>query len=104
MGGSARAELGQGPCDIYASGNTPCVAAHSTTRALYGAYNGNLYQVRRSSDNTTRDIGVLSAGGDANAPAQDSFCAGTSCVITIIYDQNRRGNHLPHAPPGGPAP
>ncbi len=27
-------------CDIYASGGTPCVAAHSTTRALYGAYNG----------------------------------------------------------------
>ena len=30
----------QGPCDIYATGGTPCVAAHSTTRALYGAYNG----------------------------------------------------------------
>ena len=26
----------QGPCDIYAAGGTPCVAAHSTTRALYG--------------------------------------------------------------------
>ncbi|WP_222709444.1 arabinofuranosidase catalytic domain-containing protein, partial [Microbispora sp. CSR-4] len=22
----------QGPCDIYAAGGTPCVAAHSTTR------------------------------------------------------------------------
>ncbi|HET9170549.1 MAG TPA: arabinofuranosidase catalytic domain-containing protein, partial [Actinospica sp.] len=42
----------QGPCDIYASGGTPCVAAHSTTRALYGNYNGNLYQVQRSSDNS----------------------------------------------------
>ncbi|MEV7971457.1 arabinofuranosidase catalytic domain-containing protein, partial [Sphaerisporangium sp. NPDC088356] len=41
------------PCDIYAAGGTPCVAAHSTTRALYGSYNGPLYQVRRSSDNTT---------------------------------------------------
>ncbi|MEW1838902.1 arabinofuranosidase catalytic domain-containing protein, partial [Nonomuraea angiospora] len=38
------------PCDIYASGGTPCVAAHSTTRALYASYNGSLYQVRRSSD------------------------------------------------------
>src|SRR4029079_17237912 len=62
------------PCDIYAAGGTPCVAAHSTTRALYAAYNGALYQVRRSSDNTTRDIGVLSAGGVANAATQDSFC------------------------------
>jgi hypothetical protein len=93
----------QGPCDIYAAGGTPCVAAHSTTRALYGAYAGALYQVRRSSDNTTRDIGVLSPGGYANAAAQDSFCAGTSCVITIIYDQSGRGNNLTQAPAGGAA-
>src|SRR5690242_21759087 len=46
----------QGPCDIYAAGNTPCVAAHSTTRALYGSYSGPLYQVKRASDNATRDI------------------------------------------------
>jgi hypothetical protein len=92
---------GTGPCDIYASGGTPCVAAHSTTRALFGAYNGALYQVRRSSDNTTRDIGVLAAGGVANAATQDSFCAGTSCVITIIYDQTSRHNNLTQAPPGG---
>jgi non-reducing end alpha-L-arabinofuranosidase len=82
------------PCDIYASGGTPCVAGHSTTRALYHAYNGNLYQVRRSSDNTTRNIGVLTAGGAANAAAQDSFCAGTTCVITVVYDQSGRGNDL----------
>jgi hypothetical protein len=98
---------GQGSCDIYAAGGTPCVAAHSTTRALFGAYNGRLYQVRRSSDSTTRDINTLSAGGVANAAAQDSFCAGTTCLITIIYDQSGRGNHLTQAPPGGfqgPAP
>ncbi len=94
----------QGPCDIYAAGGTPCVAAHSTTRALYASYNGALYQVRRSSDNTTKDIGVLSAGGDANAATQDSFCAGTSCVITIIYDQSGHGNNLTQAPAGGAAP
>ena len=91
------------PCDIYAAGGTPCVAAHSTTRALYGSYNGALYQVRRSSDNTTQDIGVLSAGGYANAATQDSFCSGTTCVITIIYDQSGRGNHLTQAPGGGAA-
>ena len=85
---------GAGPCDIYASGNTPCIAAHSTVRALYGAYSGNLYQVRRSSDNTTRNIGVLGSGGAANAATQDSFCAGTTCVITVIFDQSGRGNDL----------
>ncbi|MEV0231208.1 arabinofuranosidase catalytic domain-containing protein [Nonomuraea sp. NPDC050786] len=95
------------PCDIYAAGGTPCVAAHSTTRALYASYNGPLYQVRRASDNTTRDIGVLSAGGGADAATQDSFCAGTTCLITIIYDQSGRNNRLTQAPPGGfpgPAP
>jgi len=89
------------PCDIYSSGGTPCVAAHSTTRALYSAYSGSLYQVKRSSDSTTTNIAPLSAGGVANAATQDSFCAGTTCVITIVYDQSGRGNHLTQAPPGG---
>ncbi|RHZ64945.1 alpha-L-arabinofuranosidase B [Aspergillus thermomutatus] len=90
-----------GPCDIYSSGGTPCVAAHSTTRALYSAYTGPLYQVKRGSDGATTNIAPLSAGGVANASAQDSFCAGTTCLITIIYDQSGRGNHLTQAPPGG---
>jgi hypothetical protein len=89
------------PCDIYASGGTPCVAAHSTTRALFATYTGNLYQVRRASDNATTNIGVLAAGGYANAAAQDSFCANTTCVITIIFDQTTRHNDLTPAPPGG---
>ena len=91
---------GTGPCDIYASGGTPCVAAHSTVRALFGSYSGRLYQVRRSNGNTT-DIGTLSAGGFANAAAQDSFCSGTTCVITIIYDQSGRGNDLLYQGSGG---
>ncbi|MEU7826548.1 arabinofuranosidase catalytic domain-containing protein [Catellatospora sp. NPDC049133] len=85
---------GGGPCDIYGAGGTPCIAAHSTTRALYQAYSGNLYQVRRASDSTTRNIGVLSTGGVANAAAQDSFCANTTCVITVLFDQSGRGNDL----------
>jgi hypothetical protein len=79
------------------------VAAHSTTRALYGSYNGPLYQVQRASDGATTNIGVLNAGGYANAAAQDSFCAGTSCVITVIYDQSGKGNNLTQAPAGGAA-
>jgi len=94
---------GNGPCDLYSSGGTPCVAAHSTTRALYSTYNGSLYQVRRAKDNATQNIGVLSPGGVANAAAQDSFCSGTTCVITVIYDQSGRGNNLTQAPGGGAA-
>ncbi|PQE18987.1 alpha-L-arabinofuranosidase B protein [Rutstroemia sp. NJR-2017a WRK4] len=89
-----------GPCDLYASGGTPCVAAHSTTRALYSAFSGSLYQVIRGSDGSTKNISPLSAGGVANAAAQDSFCAGTTCLISIIYDQSGRGNHLTQAPGG----
>ncbi|WP_078891067.1 arabinofuranosidase catalytic domain-containing protein [Streptomyces sp. NRRL S-350] len=94
----------QGPCDIYAAGGTPCVAAHSTTRALYAGYGGPLYQVTRSSDKAVRDIGALTAGGYADAAAQDAFCAGTTCVISVIYDQSGRHNDLTQAPGGGAAP
>jgi non-reducing end alpha-L-arabinofuranosidase len=91
---------GIGVCDIFASGSTPCVAAHSTVRALYGAYSGSLYQVTRASDRTTKDIGVLTAGGFADAAAQDGFCTGTTCTISIIYDQSAKKNHLTQAPGG----
>src|SRR6516225_2864255 len=103
-GGAAPARAAtQLPCDIYAAGGTPCVAAHSTTRALYAAYGGALYQVRRASDNTTANISPVSAGGVANAATQDSFCSGTTCVITEIFDQSGNGNNLTDAPGGGAA-
>lgn len=89
-----------GPCDIYAAAGTPCVAAYSPTRALYASYNGPLYQVKRASDGATRNVGLLSAGGYADASQQDAFCAGTSCVIPIVYDQSPNHNDLTPAPAG----
>ncbi len=77
------------------------MAAHSTTRALYSDYTGSLYQVKRGSDNATAAIAPLSAGGVADGAAQDAFCAGTTCLITVIYDQSGHGNHLGQAPAGG---
>src|ERR1700688_4552444 len=86
--GAAHSEIfKQRPCDIYAAGNAPCVAAHSTVRSLYANYTGVLYQVKRASDNATQDIGLLS-DGYANAAAQDAFCTHTTCIITKIYDQS----------------
>ena len=93
----------RGPCDIYASGNTPCVAAHSTTRALYGTYTGPLYDVIRGSDNLTIAISPMEPGGVAEANRQDDFCAGTTCLISMIYDQSGHGNDLRQAPSGGAA-
>jgi hypothetical protein len=99
----------KGPCDIYAAAGDPCVAAHSTTRALYAAYNGPLYQILRQSDGKTLDIGVVQpsaspvadAGGYADAAAQDAFCANTYCWIARIYDQSPKHNDLTQAPRGG---
>ena len=76
-----------GPCDIFSSGGTPCVAAHSLVRALFGAFGGSLYQVKRLSDNATLDIGVIAVGGFANSKAQDQFCGSAACIINTIYDQ-----------------
>ena len=91
----------QGPCDIYAAAGDPCVAAHSTTRALYASYNGPLYQVLRQSDGKTLNIGVDAAEGYANAAAQDAFCANTYCWIAKIYDQSPKHNDLIQVPRGG---
>ena len=104
----------KGPCDIYAAAGDPCVAAHSTTRALYASYDGPLYQVKRLSDGAVRDIGVVEPvakpqpdpGGYADAAAQDAFCAHTTCWISTLYDQSPKHNDLTHAPRGafsGPA-
>jgi hypothetical protein len=97
----AQAAAGSRPCDIYAAGGTPCVAAYSTTRALYRAYDGPLYQVTRASDGATARIGPLRPGGYAAAAGQGSFCAGTVCTITRLYDQSPRHNDLGVGPVGG---
>ncbi|WP_369222430.1 alpha-L-arabinofuranosidase B [Streptomyces sp. R39] len=89
------------PCDVYAAAGTPCVAAHSMVRALYSSYSGSLYQVRRASDSATADIGLLATGGYADAAAQNSFCAGTTCIITKIYDQSGKHNDLTVEGAGG---
>jgi len=98
----------KGPCDVYAAAGDPCVAAYSTTRAMYASYDGPLYQVRRQSDGKFLNISVVqpsassaSGSGYADAAAQDQFCANTFCWITRIYDQSPEHNDLTQAPRGG---
>lgn len=62
------------PCDIFESHGTPCVAAHSVTRALYSNYDGPLYQVVRTTDMQTMNVSTLTVGGYANGAAQSVFC------------------------------
>jgi hypothetical protein len=95
------------PCDIYAAAGNVCKAAYSTTRALFASYNGPLYQIQRASDGSFLTISTTSAGGIANAAPQQSFCAGTTCTVTELYDQSGTGNNLPISDGGywaGPGP
>jgi hypothetical protein len=87
------------PCDIYASGGTPCVAAYSTVRVLNSTYTGPLYQVRKTSDKTTKDIGQT-ADGFANSKDQDDFLGSNAGTISKLYDQSGKGNDLTVAKKG----
>jgi hypothetical protein len=100
---AAASAAAEGPCDIYdaAPEGTPCVAAHSTVRALYGSYIGPLYTVKRLSDGATKEIAPVAAGGYADAAAQDAFCGTGACTIWQIFDQTKHQNHMTIAPAGG---
>jgi hypothetical protein len=100
VAGTAQA-ASPGPCDIYAGGGTPCVAAYSTVRALYHGYFGPMYQVTRASDDSSKQIWTSRPGGYADAAAQTAFCAGTTCTISRIYDQSGHDNTLGIEPIGG---
>lgn len=90
----AAAAPAQGPCDILAAAGNPCVAAHSTVRALFAQYAGPLYSLTRALDNSSADVSVLSPGGFANAAAHDAFCGAGVCVIAGVYDQTPLRNDL----------
>ena len=43
----------EGPCDITGAAGNPCVAAHSTTRALYAAYDVSCWRHAEIATNKT---------------------------------------------------
>eukprot|EP00729_Bicosta_minor_P011524 gene11524-19921_t len=84
----------EGPCDILGAAGNPCVAAHSTTRALYAKYDGPLYNVTKP-NGQSKLINVVSAGGFADKATHDAFCSpAMDCVISNVMDQSPNGNHL----------
>lgn len=97
----------QEPCDILATAGTPCIAAHSVTRRMLAAYTGYLFQLERTSDSTTLNVGSLSTTGLVNIAPIAAFCASTTCKFSIIYDQMNTpsmGNNLPQATAADQAP
>jgi hypothetical protein len=49
---------------------------------------------RPNASNTSADITARAPGGFADTSVHDKFCAAEDCVISKIYDQSPRGNHL----------
>jgi len=97
----ANRAAGSLPCDLYASVGTPCVAAHSTVRALFSAYTGTSTRSGARRITQLRHRRAL-CGRLCQRPPHRSFCSGTTCVITIIYDQSGRGNNLTQRQVVGP--
>jgi non-reducing end alpha-L-arabinofuranosidase len=118
----------QGPCDIYGAAGQPCVAAYSTVRRLLSTYTGPLYQLRVGSSAfnigglrvTNPDVNATQAGNSQTTPepgelidipqTADGFAdptlqqqrcpLGTTCTVSLLYDQSGRGNHMPVAKGG----
>ena len=54
----------------------------------------------RRADGATKDIPVENAGGYVKISVQDNFCSGSSCTVSIIYDQTSYHNDLIEIPEG----
>ena len=75
-----------GLLDLY-----PSAAAAYSVRKLRAAYTGSAIQVRRSSDNTTQDIGF--SGANLDTTALTSFCGSGDGFVTTWYDQSGNGRN-----------
>lgn len=67
-------------------GICPQAGAWSVARKLRSAYAGNALTIRRSSDNTTTNIG-FDGSNNVDQAAITTFCSGSTCGIDTIYDQ-----------------
>lgn len=72
--------------------STSAVFAHST-RKLRSAYAGSAFQVKRSSDSATQDIG-FDGSGNLDTAALATFIGANTGTISIWYDQTGNGNHM----------
>ncbi len=93
-GGSGGSTPGGLPGDVAKAAGTPFVAAHAMTRALFASYTGPLFQTLRVSDNQTKDIGIVASTGLVDLATLNTFCSGTSCKVTTLYDQSGNGNDM----------
>ncbi|MEO7036983.1 MAG: arabinofuranosidase catalytic domain-containing protein [Polyangiaceae bacterium] len=108
-GGPGSTTRTDGPCDVYAAGSAPCVAAYSTIRGLLKSYTGPLFQIRSGSSATntgsggkTQDILML-PDGYVDTASIDALCMGTVCTVAKLYDQSGNKNDMGPAKKGNTA-
>ncbi|MGN5378486.1 arabinofuranosidase catalytic domain-containing protein [Streptomyces lasalocidi] len=78
-------------------------------RALYSSYNGSLYQVQRSSDGATKNIGLLSAAAATptppprtpSAPARPASSPGSTTSPPATTTSRSRARAGPAMPMSG---
>ena len=68
----------------------PASAAAFALRRLSGSYSGPLVRVRRASDSAQQDIPATVAGM-LDTTTLSTFCSGTSCFASTLYDQSGNG-------------
>lgn len=78
------------------SAMTAVSAAAYSLRKLRCAYGGNAIQVRRSSDNTTQNIGFTN-NGDLDTVTLKTFVGANSAFVSIWYDQSGNGRDASQA-------
>ncbi|MFY7886082.1 MAG: cadherin-like beta sandwich domain-containing protein, partial [Dolichospermum sp.] len=78
--------------NIGLTASTPAASAYSL-RQLSSSYTASAIQVRRSSDNTTQDIG-FTGGGDLDTASLKIFVGANNGFVSIWYDQSGNGRNL----------
>ena len=110
LSAAAPTSAAEGPCDILAAAGNPCVAAHSTVRALYKSYSGSLYRVSRMSsncsggefmkgydwqgDNDQSQVSVKSIDECCAACADDSGCNHFSLTYSSMQCYLKAGDRV----------
>lgn len=90
--GSKSATLTQTVVIKYALGNTSVPAARAfSIRKTISTYAGSCLKVRRSSDNTTQDIG-FDSNGNLNTSALTAFIGSSDGYVDTWYDQIGSGH------------
>jgi non-reducing end alpha-L-arabinofuranosidase len=82
------------PGDVAKAAGTLFVAAHAMTRTLIASYSGPLFRALRDSDKKEQDIGTVATTGLVDLAALSTFCSGTTCKVTTLYDQSGNGNDM----------